>query len=536
MAKELSRRDFLLGSTALGIVAASAGSVGFATQRAYAADSENEGEDVWRIADGLGEPSETYECDFVVCGSGTTGLCAATRAAELGASVILVDANTENGVGGNSRYVENIGNVAMGTDNALENVGVADHYYDGLASYHRYASNTIITRRFADDGEKVRAWTTDFQGVTYNARGKYDEGEDGMSGGRAAVMKMYKLAQDLGVRVLFDARACKLLTDDAGAVNGVLCKGRAGNVVQVNAKAVDLCTGGFSANKEMFERYTNVPYDCVIPRGSMGTQRGDGLAMGLSLGALLHHPEAVSYCSWILPGHYNKGALTICGTNQADEVFLNQEGRRFCDESVIKDWTLSGNIGSQQQHVFAVIDQAFVDKTMAEGVVTRRANYFEPGEPVPQFQEEIDKALVRDNPRVFKADTIEELGRKLGMDPEVLKTQMETYNSYCDEGYDHDFLKDPQYLRKMDTPPFYGFRCLLAFYGSVGGLKVDEYARVIGSDFKPIPGLYAGGSDAGGLFGPYYDVSCAPGSMQLWARVSGYWAADHAIGEYIPSV
>lgn len=74
---------------------------------------------------------------------------------------------------------------------------------------------------------------------------------------------------------------------------------------------------------------------------------------------------------------------------------------------------------------------------------------------------------------------------------------------------------------------------MLAFYNTVGGLKVDEYARVIGSDYKPIPGLYAGGSDAGGLFGPYYDVSIAPGSTQLWARVSGYWAADHAMTEYL---
>ncbi len=528
MTQELSRRSFLLGSTTLGAAALAASALGLAPEAAHADEADE--------AAPAGDVTATYDCDFVVCGSGTTGLCAATRAAELGAKVILVDVNTENGIGGNSRYVENIGNVAMGTDNALENVGAADHYYDGLASYHRYASNTIVTRRYADDGEKVRAWTTDFQGITYNEKGKYDHGEDGTSGGLNAIYTMYQLAQDLGVQFLFDARAYQLLTNEVGAVTGVLCKSRTGEITQVNAKAVDLCTGGFAANKEMFEHYTNVPYDCVIPRGSMGTQRGDGLNMGLELGALLHHPEAINYCSWILPGHYNKGALTVCGVNQADEIFLNQDGRRFCDESVIKDWTLSGNIGSQQQHVFAVIDQAFVDKIMAEGVVTRRANYFEPGEPVPHFQEEIDAAIVRDNPRVFKADTIEELAEMLGMEPAALKAEVDKYNGYCDGGYDHDFLKAPEFLRKMDTPPFYGFRCLLAFYNTVGGLKVDEYARVIRNDFKPIPGLYAGGSDAGALFGPYYDVSCAPGSTQLWARVSGYWAADHAVNEYFPTL
>lgn len=531
MKQDLSRRSFLLGTTTLGAAAFAAGALSL-TPKAYADEQADNSES----EASSGNITATYDCDFMVCGSGTTGLCAATRAAELGASVILVDVVTENGVGGNSRYVENIGNVAMGTDNALENVGAADHFYDGLASYHRYASNAIVTRRFANDGEKVRAWTTDFQGITYNAKGKYDHGENGESGGMVAIMKMYELAQDLGVQFIFDARAYELLTDENGAVAGALCKTRTGDIIQVNAKAVDLCTGGFSANPEMFERYTHVKYDRVIARGTMGTQRGDGLTMGLALGAQLHHPSAINYCSPILPGHYNKGALTICGANQADTIFLNQDARRFCDESVIKDWTLSGNIGCQQEHIYTVIDQAFVDKIMSEGVVTRRANYFEPGDPVPQFQEEIDKALVRDNPRVVKADTLEELAEKLELDPTAMKAEIEKYNSYCDDGYDHDFLKAAEFLRKMDTPPYYGFKTVLAFYNTVGGLKVDEYARVIHEDFKPIPGLYAGGSDAGALFGPYYDVSCAPGSTQLWARVSGYWAAEHAVNEYIPTI
>lgn len=526
MSTNVSRRNFLLGSAALGTSMLAATSLATGVGKAFADDASG-------TEAGKPEPSEVHDCDFLVAGSGTTGLCAANRAAELGAKVILVDTVTENGVGGNSRYVENIGHIAVGTDNALENVGEFDTFYDALASYHRYAGNTIVTRRFANDGEKVRAWTTEFQGITYNAKGKYDHGEDGTSGGMNAIMKMYELAQKQGVQFIFDARAFKLLTDEDGAVSGVLCESRNGTVIQVNAKAVDLCTGGFSANAEMFERYTNISYDNVIARGTMGTQRGDAITMGLELGALLHHPSAINYCSPILPGHYNKGALTICGCNQADTVFLNQDGRRFCDESVIKDWTLSGNICSQQQHVFTIIDQDFVEKIMTEGVVTRRANYFEPGTPVPEFQEEIDKALVRDNPRVFKADTLEELAGKLGLDAANMKAEIEKFNGYVDDGTDHDFLKSAEYLRKIQTPPFYGFKTMLAFYNTVGGLKVDEYARVIGSDYKPIPGLYAGGSDAGGLFGPYYDVSIAPGSTQLWARVSGYWAADHAMTEYL---
>ena len=183
-----------------------------------------------------------------------------------------------------------------------------------------------------------------------------------------------------------------------------------------------------------------------------------------------------------------------------------------------------------------IVDQDYVNKVMEEGVVTRRANYFEVGEPVPQFQEEIDAALTRQEPRVFKADTLEELCANVDIDVDTLVAEVEKFNGYVDEGVDHEFMKPAEYLRKIQTPPFYLFRSTLAFYNNVGGLRVDEYARVIGQDYHPIPGLYAGGSDAGGLFGPYYDVSIAPGSTQLWGRVSGYWAAEHAANEYLPSL
>ncbi len=520
MSAEVSRRELLVGSAVLGAGSIAAGLALTNSAQAVEQPLDPEEPDV--------DPSETYECDFVVAGSGTAGLCAAIRAAELGLSTILVDVNTENGVGGNSRYVENCGEVPEGG---------ADELYRGLVDYHRFACNATVTRRFADDAQKVIDWTRDNQGVKFiEGRLKYEEDENGTNGGKTAIYTMYNYALELGVQFLFDARAYKLLMGEDGSVSGIKCKSRIGEVIQVNAPAVDLCTGGYGCNGEMFERFTNVSYDRVINRGGMGTQMGDGIIMGEQVGAMLFHPEAINYCSPILPGHYNKGALTICGVNQADTCFFNELGRRFCDEEVISDWTLSGNICSQQHHIYMIVDQDYVNKVMEEGVVTRRANYFEVGEPVPQFQEEIDAALTRQEPRVFKADTLEELCANVDIDVDTLVAEVEKFNGYVDEGVDHDFMKPAEFLRKIQTPPFYLFRSTLAFYNNVGGLRVDEYARVIGQDYHPIPGLYAGGSDAGGLFGPYYDVSIAPGSTQLWGRVSGYWAAEHAANEYLPSL
>lgn len=522
MTTEVSRRNLLIGSAAL---------AGGALAGTFTVSPASAAEEPLDLETQL-TPTAEYDCDFVVCGTGTAGLCAAIRGAELGLNVIVVDVCTENGVGGNSKYVENCGEVPS------EENGGADTLYRTLVDYHRFASNATITRKFALDGQKVIDWTRDNQGVVFKeGRLKYEEDPEGtINGGKWAIMTMYAYAQSLGITFLFDERACELLQNEDGSVAGIKTVNRIGECIQVNAPAVDFCTGGYGANKDLFERFTNVAYDRVIYRGSMGTEMGDGILLGEKAGAMLHHPQAINYCSPILPGHYNKGALTICGVNQADTAFFNEQGRRFCDETVIKDWTLSGNICCQQHHVYVIVDQDYVDKIVTEGVVTRRANYFEVGQAVPEFPEEIEAALTRENARVYRADTLEELLANVDIDAEACIAEIEKFNGFVDEGYDADFMKDPEMLRKIAQPPFYLFRTTLAHYGNVGGLRVDENARVIGQDYKPIPGLYAGGGDAGGLFGPYYDVSCAPGSTQLWGRVSGYWAAEHVANEYLPSL
>lgn len=524
--RSYSRRSFLQGAAVLGAATAGLGLAGCA-QTAHADGAKP-------------DPSEFFSCDVVVCGTGTAGLCAASHAAELGADVLVVEALTENGLGGNSKYVEACWVPA--------NEEVIEDTYATLVDYHKNALNTHIARRWVNEALDIFDWTITSQGVTFaEASGleslkatspavKYAEDEErGLSAGKAAIVTMYEYCVKLGVRFEFDARATELTNSD-GAVSGVICERLAGTRLQVDAGAVILATGGFSANKEMFERFTNLNYDHLIAYGTSGSQRGDGIAMGLALDAALHHPEAINFCSPILPGHFNKGALTICGVNQADTIFVNERAERFCDEHCISDWALSGNIGAQQEHIYVVIDQDFVEKIETQGPVTKRTNYFKANEPVPDFGKEIEEALTRENPRVVKGSTVEDVAEQLGLDPQALKHTVDTWNEYVETGVDKDFQKKAEFMRAVHTPPFYGFKTVLAWYNNVGGLKVDEYTRVIGKNFKPIPGLYATGSDAGGLFGGCYDVSCAPGSTQMWGRASGYWAAEHAVEEYLPEL
>ena len=49
--------------------------------------------------------------------------------------------------------------------------------------------------------------------------------------------------------------------------------------------------------------------------------------------------------------------------------------------------------------------------------------------------------------------------------------------------------------------PWYGHRLTSKLHYTMGGIKINEFAQVIGQDFEPIPGLYAAGEITGGVHG-----------------------------------
>ena len=149
----------------------------------------------------------------------------------------------------------------------------------------------------------------------------------------------------------------------------------------------------------------------------------------------------------------------------------------------------------------------------------------------------MEDALKAGDANVFKADTLEELAAMLGVDPDGLVATVEEYNGFCETGIDTKFAKKSDYLHPCATPPFYGIKMQIAAYTCAGGLKVDEYMRVLDKvDYLPIPGFYAAGGDAGGLQGAVYDRKVAPGSSQLWSRTGGFYAIEDIADNYLPSL
>ncbi len=78
---------------------------------------------------------------------------------------------------------------------------------------------------------------------------------------------------------------------------------------------------------------------------------------------------------------------------------------------------------------------------------------------------------------------------------------------------------------KLVEPPFVAVRVLASVTHTIGGLRIDNRARVLRPDGTPVGGLYAAGADAGGIFTGGY------GSGLAAALVFGRIAAQTALAD-----
>ncbi len=129
---------------------------------------------------------------------------------------------------------------------------------------------------------------------------------------------------------------------------------------------------------------------------------------------------------------------------------------------------------------------------------------------------------------VFMADSIEELAAKIAVNPARLKETIEEYNRMCDQREDILFGKNPKYLQPVRQPKFYAMKCLPHILGTLGGIKINQRTEVLNKELEVIPGLYAVGNDAGGMYGDSYDVVMAGGTFGF-AVNSGRIAGENVL-------
>ena len=479
------------------------------------------------------------EYDLVVCGSGAAGKSAALIAARAGQKVVILEKMDQTG--GSSVYAEGTG--AFESIEQKERKVPANpkyHFptkqeaYDNYMEWTHDRANADVARAFVDNAWETisiyRELGVEYMTVCTAEFGKVPEVAKDMwsfhiTDGFGAHLQEVLLdaVQKEGVDIFCSTPAKELIVED-GKVVGVLAESE-GDPLRVGGKAVILATGGCGDSPELIEKYSwCYPSARRMNKYTNLENVGDGLRMALSVGA---DPHNITLVPTLGPSGLGKGLDSQSGGAAVQpEVWVNRKGKRFVAESKAESvMELGGVFGKQPDGVtWSIMSAEEVDRLAKNGPDFGLGFFVPYGKPMSTLWTELNQDV--EDGLAFKADTLGELAEKIGVDKEAFLQTMADYNKACDGGYDPVCEKKPQYLRPLKNGPFYAIGITVGTMGCSGGVKVNGNMQVVDEHYDPIPGLYAAGWDADGLWGDTYD-HLVPGSGNGFAHTSGRIAARH---------
>jgi len=474
----------------------------------------------------------TTDADVVVIGSGASGLAAALTAAEGGAKVIVFE--KKRAPGGTTNFFEGIFAVEsrMQREHYIEYS--RDQAFKSIMEYSHWRANPRLVRAIVNESAGTIAWLerqgVEFAGVTINMPNAPRTYHVVKGGGLAVVKTLVTKVKEIGIDLRLGSLV-KRLVKEGGRITGVLLEGESGEV-RVNAKAVVIASGGYANNKEWIKKYTGFDLGTnLLPVGNVD-KFGDGIRMAWETGAA---EEGVSVLEL-----YRAGPITAEIGGQVEwptvqpDLWVNPRGERFCDESVAFYDNSVGNVNAKYKegYTFSLFDDSIKQRLMEKGIDKCVNVRTLSGSKPLNFDKELEILFEKGTTDVCIADSIEELAGKMGVDPAVLRNTIEEYNRFCEQKHDDLFAKDPKYLWPLKGPKYYAVKAHTVFLGTMGGIKINHNTEVIDKKDTVIPGLYAAGFDAGGMYGDSYHVNVASGGSVGFAFNSGRIAGKSVL-QYI---
>lgn len=455
---------------------------------------------------------EEAQADVVVVGGGASGLAAAAAALESGARVIVLEKAPHTG--GSAALSAGIVTAAS-TDIQKASGLPADSA--GLAKLWLEDQKRSVKGAPANlpDAAQVEAlvkqsaetvdWLTKKVGMQFSANAAAADGigayqllpissDASRPAGAEEVEKLEQYVKKLGGIIRTATPAWKILTTDDGRVSGVAAADGK-NRFTFRAKSVVLASGGFAA--DLMKVTSRQPRWAVYVEraGAAKTSTGDGLTMGLQVGA-----KEVSD-SWLMgtqfaPAYPEMTAAMLGERGFAGATLVNEKGLRFVKEDLPN---ITSEM-SQQLDAWLITDSKDPEKAK-----TLR-NY-----------------LGFDT--VVHGNTPEELGRRMGARADNVKQTIEKLNADAAAGKDTAFGRDPINFTSLTQAPYFAVKVRPVISGTIGGFVVTPDFQVLDNALKPIQGLWAAGELANRAF---YNRVYEPGTSLLIAYASGRAAGTSA--------
>jgi succinate dehydrogenase/fumarate reductase flavoprotein subunit len=492
----------------------------------------------------LSSCGKVFETEVLVVGAGIAGMTCAFSAAECGAKVTVMEKF--------GTYTARGFNIGVVNSSLMKKAGLHNDVDEVVREWIKRCGNRCderIVRLFAEKSEAAMDWLLalvtrpeyavrpELQGCIYKGETYYEiygshmfyDGpvtRAGKGRGICDVLEpMYQECLKLGTTFLFNTSLLQLIKD-GDQVAGAVARDVDGDLVAVRASGgVVLATGGIGGNDEMCDDLCPVANKVAAKIcGPKGCDNGDGHRAAYWAGAsfeddnfaTIMHPQAHRHASFCF-------------------LFVDPNGRRFMNEDSYLQGRSLGVIKQGVKYCWSILDADWrikVPATLPYGGGLYWGNDFPIGKGT-EFQLEYEEEKMEwglRNGFTVTADTPEELAEKMGVNVDNFVNTLRSYNEMCGRGRDTEFGKRKELLIPLDKPPFFARQFGPALLSVVGGVKVDDRMRVLTSELKPIPGLYAIGNTAGGRYGVDYPM-LLPGNSHGTALTFGYLLGRELAGQ-----
>ena len=510
--------------------------------------------------------NQNLRADVIIVGGGGAGLAAAISATDAGASVILIE--KEGFLGGNTVAAGGIFNVANSPQQSTTVAAPGDDMLvrEALAIAPISEAHRALTERVRAEFEEHRrnsnlifdspAWFAlqswiagdmvanldHIYLVTSNSLDRLNwlrsmgmEFQDGVTMGAGSLYRrtlraalpngvgyLEALTNTLAGRPNFsyhlNTRGTGLIMEGDRVV-GVDAVGRYGNRITLRANnGVILATGGFAGNVALRQQYAEGSYaegrfwpylGSTLNTSNLSGVTGDGIFWARDAGAQLIDMEHIQLLHNCNPWTGTTGDITSGGHGIAGTLFFNQEGHRFVREDGRRD-VISQAILAQTG---AITHQIMSSEIISNPHTARTLD----GRTVAHMVEHNLAGFVT-------ADTLRELTEIIGVNYDNVVASLNHFNQHARANTADSFDRVVWGLT-VENGPWFSYPRAPAAHHTMGGVRIDQYARALRADGTPIPGLFTPGEIAGGIHGSNRLGGNALVDIMVFGKIAGQSAA-----------
>ena len=464
----------------------------FGVKKAVAEALKANGKDFGRVRFNTKAPEqpvanlEAVNTDLVIIGGGPAGLAAAISAREAGLKNIILIEKLDI-LSGNGKYDMNFYDLI--NSKAQKANGINDSVEALIADNSNPLDTPERIRAQAEGAFVLDKWLRSFDvNLNYNYGKRGHMAEADAYAGAHIQDGMEKKVKELGIDVRTGTKGLDLIMKDGKAV-GVKVQNR-NNFYDINAKAVILATGGFSANKELLKKY--VPGSEIFQTSNQLGATGDFIPVFEKNNIKTANLEVLNIFPFII-----RQTRDLTGGGDGF-ILVNKEGKRFTSESITyatRFSTAQKILAQPDSAAFYIYDQKLYDSSY-------------------RLQKHTAQGLHT------KANTIDELADKLGIDKDNLKETVKEFNMAVRGEIKDPFREKPTKKEFMSEGPYYGVQVESAVHMTRGGVVADEKTQVYYENGKVVKGLYAAGEVANSNSGAY-------SAAVIFGRIAGEEATKY---------